>query len=149
MSQIINAGRHIGIPVLNLDIMISFYVNLLGFKIKSNEIEQGDFISHILGVDNCKIHVVKMIAPDGWMLELLLYLNINRGESKKDLKMIYDLGNAHIALTVTNIDEAYNYLKLNNIKFISLPKLSSSGKAKVCFCQDPEGNYIELVEILI
>lgn len=146
MNQVVIAGRHMGIPVLNLDLMKNFYINLLGFKVKTDEIEEGEFISKILGINNSKVHVIKMIAPDGWMLELLFYLNISR-ELINPSKKVSDIGFAHMALTVNNIDESYNFLISNNVNFICSPKLSPSGKAKVCFCQDPEGNYIELVEV--
>ena len=70
----------------------------------------------------------------------------NRNPSFK--RKISDIGIAHIALTVKNIEETFIFLKNNNVNFISAPKIAPSKKAKVCFCQDPEGNYIELVEVL-
>ncbi|BBH54090.1 VOC family protein [Fluviispira sanaruensis] len=147
MGSIVIAGRHTGIPVVNMDIMKKFYLNILGFKILSEEVEDGMFISEILGINEVKVHILKIIAPDKWMLELLNYLNL---EIKKESlhRKIFDVGIAHIALTVKNIDETYVFLKENNVNFISSPKISPSKNAKVCFCQDPEGNYIELVEIL-
>jgi catechol 2,3-dioxygenase-like lactoylglutathione lyase family enzyme len=139
MEDRIIAGRHTGIPVLNMDIMKKFYLNLLGFKILSDEIEDGIFISDILGINDVKVHLVKIIIPDKWMLELLDYLNLDI--KKEPLKRkISDTGIAHIALTVKSADETFAFLKENNINFISSPKITPSKKAKVCFCQDPEGN---------
>ena len=146
MAEFLYSGRHIGIPVVDINKMKKFYCGLIGFIVKSDEIEEGFFISNILGIKKAKIHVIKMTAPDGWMLELLQYLNFN--DVRKPLQRnIHDIGIAHFALTVKNIDKLYFFLK-DDVVFISLPEINPSKKAKVCFCQDPEGNYIELVENL-
>ena len=36
----------------------------------------------------------------------------------------------------------------DGIEFISNPKISPDGYAKVAFCKAPEGTFIELVELL-
>ena len=65
---------------------------------------------------------------------------------KKIRNELIDCGITHIALTVDNLDEIYIQLKKLDIKFNHEPQLSPNGKLKVAFCQDPEGNYLELIE---
>ena len=43
----------------------------------------------------------------------------------------------------------YAKLSTKKISFISKPLISEDQKAKVCFCLDPNGVYIELVEIIL
>ena len=40
-------------------------------------------------------------------------------------------------------------LSKNGVTFISKPELSNEGIAKVCFCLDPNGIRVELVEMLM
>lgn len=142
-------GRHTGFPVIKLEEMKDFYTRVLGFQVKSEEIEEGPFISTIVDVPNVKIHVVKLTAPDGWMIELLHYLNIppHALQTLKE-KKVSEFGNKHIALTVKDAEKAYQTFCDLDLMCLSKPQISPSGIAKVFFGRDPEGNCIELVEIL-
>ena len=136
-----------GIPVVNMGKMLFFYQDLLGFTIRSDEIEEGYFLSSILNIPNVRIHVVKMVTPNGWMLELLQYLSCEDVQVPR-MRKISDVGIAHMALTVSNVDFVYDLMMKNNVSCLSSPCISPSGKAKVFFCQDPEFNYLELVEMI-
>lgn len=135
-----------GIPVRNIQSMLTFYGQQLGFKVVSDEIEQGAFLDCILGMPKTKIRVVKMVAQSGWMLELLEY-QTNCGKDR-DAPKINDLGCAHIALQTNDATALYHQLKQTGIRTISTPQKSSSGHALVFFCQDPEGNFVEIVQII-
>ena len=63
-------------------------------------------------------------------------------------RKIIDTGPTHMAFTVDDLDEIYKSFSENGIEFISAPKISPNGFAKVAFCSAPEGTYIELVELL-
>ena len=137
--------RHVGIVVTDLDASLHFYKDMLGFQIKNQNIEQGEYIDTILGLTQATITTVKMISPDGQMIELLEY---HSDTNHKPNREIYDIGITHIALGVEDVSAAYETLKTQNVPFISLPQISPDGYAKVVFCQAPEGTFIELVEIL-
>lgn len=140
-------GRHMGIPVTNLEPLLDFYQGLLGFTVHSLEVEEGPFVETILGVPAARIRIAKLKAPDGWMLELLEYQNQDMLREKR-ARRIQDVGLAHLALTVLDLDAVVAVLRDSRVPFISDPCVSPSGKARVCFCQDPEDNYIELVQVL-
>ena len=61
---------------------------------------------------------------------------------------MYEIGIAHIAFTVDDVNAAYDRLKNEGVSFISAPKVSPDGYAKVAFCRAPEGTFVELVEVL-
>lgn len=141
----INGIRHTGIVVGDLDVSINFYCELLGFQIQKRLDEAGDYIDNMLALPNVKVTTVKMVAPDGQMIELLSF-NSHQGEQGE--RGLIDKGLTHIALTVDNLEMEYLKLKAVGTPFNAPPQLSPDGFAKVTFCQAPEGTYIELVEVL-
>lgn len=138
--------RHFGIVASDIEKSLHFYKNLLGFQIKIDALEQGDFIDTILGLKNAKVRTIKMLAPDGNLIELLSYQS-HKGRKKKN-KEIFDIGASHIAFTVENLDYEYKKLKKQGVKFNCPPQISPDGKAKVAFCYDPDDVPVELVEEL-
>jgi len=137
--------RHTGIVVKNLTESINFYCDLLGFKIIKQQNESGDFIDEILGVPNTEVITIKMKDNNGNFLELLDFKNPPKTANPITISSI---GLTHIALSVENINALYKKLINNNIEFISKPKISKDGFAKVAFCKAPEDIFIELVEVL-
>lgn len=141
-------GRHVGVPVSRMQDVLPFYRDVLGFRVVADEFEEGTFIDHLIGHEKLRLHVIKMVAPDGWMLELLEYTSHPSPRLDLDNAMLRGVGHAHFALTVRELDGAYKKLCGLGIRFVNPPRTSPSGKAKVAFCRDPEGNFIELVEII-
>lgn len=142
----IKAMRHTGIVVKDIEKEINFYVNCLGFKIQKDSYESGSYIDEILNCKGVKVRTVKMCLDEGSMLELLYFQTPE--EISERYASLFNRGYTHISLTVTNIDEAYENLKKAGIEFNSKPIISPDGYAKVVFCRDPEGNYIEFVQVL-
>tara|TARA_B110000211_G_C14026947_1_gene530317 strand:+ start:123 stop:467 length:345 start_codon:yes stop_codon:yes gene_type:complete len=113
-------------------------------EIYYNKIEEGEFIETIVG-NKCKSHIIKLGKNGVTIVELLDW----------DLKLLYpsekrlfNNGITHFALTVDNIDKTYKLMVENGIIFISNPKINDDNTAIVAFCNDYEGNFIELVEII-
>ena len=137
--------RHIGIVVSDLDKALCFYKDMLGLKVVKDTNEPSDFIDTILSLKNTSLRTVKMEAHDGNLIELL-YFKSHPEKPKK--RGITEIGCSHVAFTVENIDELYNKLTKKGVVFNSSPKISPDGYAKVAFCKDPDGTFIELVEVL-
>ncbi len=137
--------RHIGVYVKNLELMKKFYCDNFHMTEEIHSTEHSQYIDIILGGKNLYVELYKLKTRDDGLIELLKIKPENY--EKRAQKEVYDLGQMHIALTVENIYEIYNTLKAQGIEFISEPYLSADGYAKVCFCKDPEGNYIELVQV--
>ncbi len=140
--------RHFGIVVADLDRALDFYTGLLGLKVIRRMEEHGPFIDCVLGQKAVRVTTVKMGGGSGeTLLELLKFhtpevreQNIGRG--------LFSIGPTHLALTVSDLDALCEGLRAAGIRFISPPQVSADGLAKVCFCLDPEGTPIELVQLL-
>jgi catechol 2,3-dioxygenase-like lactoylglutathione lyase family enzyme len=141
------AIRHFGIVVQDMGKSLHFYRDLLGLQIKRDIQEQGKFIDTILGLQNVKVHTVKMISQTGDTLVELLEYASHKGKKRENYE-IFDLGASHIAFTVRDVDKEYQKLQEQGVAFISPPQISPDKKAKVTFCFDPDGVPIELVEEL-
>ena len=133
--------RHVGIVVSDLNEAIGFYCSLLGFQHVRKAYEFGANVGAMLGIDGVKVTTVKLISPNGGMIELLKF---DAPGSSPVGRAIFDLGISHIAITVQNLDKEYQRLKLCGVEFISAPV--QSGSARVCFAIDPEGNKVEIVQ---
>ena len=138
--------RHTGIVVGDMEKAIHFYVDLLGLKVTKRNDESGEYIGKILGLKNVKVTTVKMAADDGTLIELLYYHS--HPHKPVEAREIYDTGLSHLAFTVADVETEYGRLSEAGTSFNSPPQTSPDGKAKVVFCRDPEGNWIELVEML-
>ena len=137
--------RHTGIVVFDLDRSMHFYMEKLGFKVLKRMNESGSFIDQILGLENIEVTTVKMVIKNNQMIELLDF-TMNKKVMKE--KNINDIGPTHLAFTVDDVDKMYSDFIGDGIEFISNPKISPDGYAKVAFCKAPEGTFIELVELL-
>jgi lactoylglutathione lyase len=135
--------RHTGIVVNDIDKSLYFYRDLLGFEIKKNKVESGEYIDIFLGLKNATVQTVKMSLNDKGMIELLHYKT--HKEEPRETK-INQIGCTHIAVTVKDLDDVYSRFTKEGIEFINSPHLSADGLAKVAFCRDPDGFFIELVE---
>lgn len=140
------AIRHSGVVVSDLNRALEFYRDVLDFKVQVQMDESGPFISQILGFVEARVTTVKMTAPDGGMLELLKFDSPREAGSSDN--QLNARGWTHIALTVGDLDGLYEKLGRLGVAFTTKPLVSPNGKAKVTFCRDPEGNFLELVQEL-
>jgi catechol 2,3-dioxygenase-like lactoylglutathione lyase family enzyme len=142
----INGVRHTGIVVKEIENAIKFWVNLLGFKVVVDQIEEGEFIDKLLGLENVSVRTVKLAAQDGSLVELLHFI------SHKSLPTWdgnpYKTGLTHIAFNVTNISNVVSILEQNGYSQVNRYQKSLSGKVLVCYVKGFEGLLLELVEQL-
>ena len=142
----INGVRHTGIVVNEIENAIKFWVNLLGFKVVVDQIEEGEFIDKLLGLKNVSVRTVKLAAQDGSLVELLHFI------SHKSLPTWdgnpYKTGLTHIAFNVADISNMVSILEQNGYSQINRYQKSLSGKVLVCYVKGFEGLLLELVEQL-
>lgn len=146
MSNPIVAGyRHTGIIVKNMEKSLHFYRDLLGLEVLQDFIDDSDYINTITGLKGAKVHMIKMKAPDGTVLEILEYQTHPTQLIKHE---IYNVGICHVALRVYDAEDAWKRLSEAGVRVLSKPVLSSEKIAKVFFCFDPNNVRIELVEMM-
>lgn len=138
--------RHTGIYVNDLELMKKFYCDHLNMEVALHTVEEGIYIDTLLGLEGngASLEIYKLTAHQGGMIELLKY---NKSDfTLRNKEMVWETGKMHIALSVYDVEQKYEELRQAGISFLSSPCVSPDGNAKVCFCKDPEGNYLELVE---
>jgi catechol 2,3-dioxygenase-like lactoylglutathione lyase family enzyme len=138
--------RHTGLVVVDLEGALLFWRDLLGFRVEKHMNESGPHIDAMMGLKNVRVTTVKLVAPEGGMIELLHFqshIDSSTWQGKP-----YSTGFTHIAMTVDNLDETYKKLEFAGVSFPAPPQYSPDGMVKVIYCKCPEGVLLELVEIL-
>lgn len=137
--------RHTGIVVTDIEKSIDFYRQYFGFEVQKDMIEYGEYIDNFCSLKDVKVRTVKMALENGDMIELLDFVSHPQQNSDKQIN---NIGCTHIALTIENLDELYSEMVSDGISFNCVPQFSPDGQAKATFCTDPDGTFIELVEVL-
>ena len=138
--------RHIGITVNDLDKMLDFYGKLLGFSRQKIALESGDYIDNFSGMNDVSVTTAKLSnGSDDVLIELLKY-HSHEGDDRES--QLINRGITHFALTVDDLKSLYQSAVEEGIRFNAPPQTPPDGKALVTFCRDPEGNLIELVEVI-
>ena len=138
--------RHTGLVVKDIGASIAFY-EALGLIVWRREIEQGKFISNVVGLENAVIETAKLKLPDDSLVELLQYhshpakAGIENSASNKH-------GCSHIAFTVVSVDAACEALLELGGSVVNRPSLAPNGMVKVAYGHDIDGILLELVEEL-
>ena len=140
------AVRHTGIVVGDIERALEFYCGLLDFSVVRRMLEKGPFVSAILGVADAEVETVKLSGEGTGQIELLAF-------AKPDTTLgvapsLFRQGPTHVALKVRDIDALYLRMRDKGIEFTTPPRVSPDGGAKVTFCRDPDGTFLELVEVL-
>ena len=138
--------RHAGIVVKDLDKALWFYGDLLGFEVQRRMLESGTIIENILALRAVEVETVKLgLAGEPTQLELLSYRShpITQPSGHRALQA----GPTHVAITVDDLTGLHARLTGAGISFHCPPQQSPDGKVLVTYCQDPEGNLVELVEV--
>jgi len=140
--------RHIGIVVNNIDKSLSFYRGLLGFEVVRDMDEKGNIIDVFLNMKGVNVRTVKLKDSNGIMIELLKFYSHPKDLNLNVDNQLVNIGCSHFALTIDNLDKLYQKLKKKKVYFLSEPQTTSDNGVKVVFCKDPDGTFIELVEVL-
>ncbi len=112
--------RHVALNVIDLPLVESFYVDLLGFEVEWRP--DSDNVYLCSGADNLALHVVE-----------------NTGGAAQTL--------AHTGIIVDDInvvDDWYAYLVENQVKMASQPRTHRDG-ARSFYCYDPESTVVQVI----
>ena len=138
--------RHAGIYVSDMNKMVKFYTDVFNMhKICENVIQKDSLIEELLGPGS--VLITKLITDygkitgSGDMLERIYFFDAKNVEDK----FIYDQSVVHICFSVENIKYVVDQLKKSSGKQCTDIHEMSNGN-KCCFCKDPEGNWLELIE---
>src|SRR2546422_1283292 len=93
---------HTGITVENLERSLAFWRDVLGFKLSHTAHQTGELAQEITGVAGAEIKLAVLKTPGGHKIELLEYL-APPDRKHSDVRPC-DVGHAHVALLVDNLD---------------------------------------------
>ncbi len=140
------AADHTGITVSNLERSLTFWRDVLGFELSHRAHQTGELASEITGVPGAEILIAVVKAP-GHKIELLEYL-APPDRKRVDLRPC-DVGSAHIALTVNNLDAVLNAIAASGWKAAGKPQILKSGPnagKRVIYVRDLDGTTIEFMQ---
>ena len=141
--------NHTGFVVSDMERSLAFYRDLLGLEEERNQILEGEFISQLVGYPDARLHIIYLGMGDmKHSVELIQYLNPH-SESViiSDRK---DVGATHLGIIVDDVDSFYEELSGKGFRFVNPPAVRTNATyplaRKGCYLQDPDGNWLELLE---
>lgn len=139
--------NHTGFVVSDMERSLAFYKDVLGLKEEMNAIREGPGISEVVGYPDAKLHVVYLGTGDlKHSVELIQYLNPPGGKISPTERNA--VGACHLGIVVDDLDAVYEELSSKGAKFLGPPVVRESNiyGRKVVYLQDPDGNWLELLE---
>lgn len=146
----ISGVESIGITVSDMNISLPFYTDVLHFQVLSDDTINSEQYSNLIRVDDASVRITKLKLGDE-KIELIDFI-FPEGKSYPEDSHSNDLWFQHIAIITNNMDSAYAWLKLNDVKNISiepqrLPDWNKkAGGIKAFYFQDPDGHPLEILE---
>ena len=144
--QILGAD-HTGITVSDLERALAFWRDVLGFELSHRAHQSGTMASEITGVPGAELSLAVVKAP-GHKIELLQY----RAPADRKLRSEFrpcDVGAAHVALTVDNLDAVLEKIATSGWKAAGTPQTLTTGPnagKRVLYVRDPDGTTIEFMQ---
>ena len=141
--------NHTGFVVSDMERSLEFYRDLLGLKQERNQILEGEFISELVGYPDARLHIVYLGKGDlRHSVELIQYLN--PAGTPAAMPERYQVGASHLGVIVDDLDAFYAELSSRGVRFVSPPAIRPGAvypmASKGCYMQDPDGNWLELLE---
>ena len=138
---------HTGFVVKDLDASIKFYTEVIGLKLTGRTERKGEFAEKLLGFPGVHLRGAFLDMGEGHQLELLQYFNPPSGPNTMERN---NIGAAHLAFFVDDLETFYKEASAKGLKPLSEPAyLYQDGKLqrKAIYAQDPDGNWLEFVEL--
>ena len=142
----IMATDHTGFTVANIERSLVFWQDVLGFELSHRAHHTGDLASKVTGVPGAEISIAVLKSP-GHRIELLEY-HAPPDRKRADLKPC-DVGSAHVALTVDNLEAVINAIAGSGWRSVGEPQVLKTGPnagKRVIYVRDPDGTTIEFMQ---
>ena len=143
----ITGADHTGITVSNLERSLAFWRDVLGFELSHRTHQTGDLASEITGVPGAELSLAVLKVP-GHKIELLEYHAPPERKQRTELRPC-DVGAAHVALTVDDLDAVLGAITASGWKAAGEPQTLKSGPnagKRVVYVRDPDGTTIEFMQ---
>jgi len=140
------ATNHTSFTVSNLDRTVAFFRDALGFEVTSKAPRNPALIERITGVEGASVMIAYVRGP-GHSLELIEYVGPNDRSAVNPRPC--DVGFAHVAYDVDDIDAAIGASSEHNVKPIGPVTVIDQGPnqgSKVAYLRDLDGITIEFIQ---
>jgi len=162
------AADHTGITVSDLERSLAFWRDVFGFEFSHSAHQKGDMAEQITGVKNAELKLAVLKSPTGHKIELLEYLAPadrkkhvdpstslpssaqSSGVASRTSLRSCDVGHAHVALIVDDLDSVLQKIAASGWKAAGKPQTLAQGPnagKRVVYVRDPDGTTIEFMEV--
>lgn len=149
-EQRVRAVDSIGITVSDMTRSLAFYTEVLSFRQSAQSEVTGDAYEHLTGVFGLRLHAVRLQLGDEF-IELIQYI-APRGRPIPVDSRSNDRWFQHVAIIVSDMDQAYARLRANRVEHASpgpqrLPDWNpDAGGIQAFYFRDPDGNHLEILQ---
>ena len=149
LTSLVQKVDTIGITVSDMDRAIAFYTNALSFKKISDVEVYGQEYEQLLDLFGIRLRLVKMQLGDE-VIELIQHLTPQGKPIPIDSRS-NDLWFQHIAIVVSDMEQAYQQLRKFNVTHVStapqkLPNyIEAAAGIEAFYFRDRDGNNLELI----
>ena len=110
---------------------------------------EGEFISELVGYPDARLHIIYLGSGDmRHSVELIQYLNPVGTPAAMPER--HQVGASHLGVIVDDLDAFHAELSSRGVRFVSPPAIRPGAvypmASKGCYMQDPDGNWLELLE---
>jgi glyoxylase I family protein len=138
--------HHTSFSTRNLDEMLHFYRDLLGFQqVMSMNWEGNQAVDNIVGLPNSAGRHA-FLSAGNLLLEFFEYSQ-PAGKPGDPEERACDTGVKHVCLDVVGIEDEYERLKKAGVRFNCQPQ-TIGDVVKSTYGRDPDGNIFELQEVI-
>jgi catechol 2,3-dioxygenase-like lactoylglutathione lyase family enzyme len=147
-SSAVTAVQSIGLTVTDLDNEVRFFTQVLPFKEVARSEAKGRTTDELLNLCNAQVRVVHLALGNE---SFVLTEHKSKGRRIPADSHSYDHWFQHIAIVVSDMDQAYAHLRKLKVKHVStgpqtLPEWNpNAGGIKAFYFQDPEDHVLEII----
>ena len=149
MSGVGIAGvHHTSRSVGDMDRSLEFYRDLLGLEVLLDTEMSGEMLEREVALADAQLRLVELGTGGETMLELLQY-HAPPARDAEELRPC-DVGAHHVALTVEDIQSAYESLSAAGVEFTCPPQEVDAGYFaghRTVYCYDPDHMIVELWQV--
>ena|SRR5579862_3269862 len=144
---------HFSFTVSDIDQSVRWYTEVLGLELVHRQRQDNAYTQKLVGIPGAVLEVAQFRVPklapaySTHLLELVEYVT-QKGDHPASLPT-NQVGTAHLALVVTDIQARYERMRAHGVVFRNPPVEITAGANKgglACYFHDPDGITLELLQ---
>jgi catechol 2,3-dioxygenase-like lactoylglutathione lyase family enzyme len=136
--------HHTGFVVSELEKAVNFYRDGAGLEVQARYERIGEAIDQVVGYEGAHLRIAVLGLGGEHLLELIEYASPAPAARPTQERSV--LGASHLSFLVDDIEGTLDALSGKGARIMNRPAEVAPGRT-ACYLQDPDGNWIELMEI--